>query len=68
MVRANKWANWLDDLLSGDITKINTTLATLASATPKRSKVRQAPVNNLRVGLNNTAYVPRQIAAKETSE
>jgi hypothetical protein len=68
MVRANKWANWLDDLLSGDITKINNTLATLASATPKPAKVRPVPANNLRVGLNNTAYVPRQIAVKETSE
>lgn len=67
IVRANKWANRLDDLLSGDTVKINATLSTLTSATPKTAQARQVPANNLRIGLN-TSYVPRQIAVKETAE
>lgn len=69
ITRANKWANWLDGLLSGDAAKISTVLSALATPAPKAAKAT-VPINTkpiIRAGLN-TAYVPRQIVAKADNE
>jgi hypothetical protein len=67
IVRATKWANWLDELMSGDTAKINAGLSKITSATPKAAQAKQVPANNPGISLN-TAYVPRQIAIKEAVE
>jgi hypothetical protein len=69
ITRANKWANWLDGLLSGDSAKINATLSALATPSPKKVKAT-LPINTkpiISAGLN-TAYVPRQIVLKADNE
>jgi hypothetical protein len=67
--KANKWAKQLDAQLSGDVEKMNATLAILATSAPKVAKAKD-PVktkSTTRVILNNT-YIPRQIIAKAENE
>ncbi len=69
IARATKWTNWLEELLSGDTTKVHARLTELAKQTPKKdatTKVKPStPIIN--AGLNSS-YVPRQIAAKSNEE
>lgn len=69
IIRANKWANWLDELLSSDSAKINATLSALATPLQKAIKAT-IPTNTkptIRAELN-TAYIPRRIIAKADNQ
>lgn len=69
ITRANKWANWLDGLLSGDSAKINATLSALA--TPSQKAVKDTVPTNTKPTIRaelNTAYIPRRIIAKADNE
>jgi len=67
MVRANKWANWLDDLLSGDTNKINAVLAAIP-ATKTVTVSEPQPIKKAAIVAANTNYVPRQIMAVSHSQ
>ena len=69
ITRANKWANWLEGLLSGDSAKINATLSALATPSPKKVKAT-LPINTKPIisAELNTSYVPRQIVVKADNE
>lgn len=67
ITRATKWADRLDEMLSGDSSKINAALSALATPAPKAAKAVQIkPENNpmLRTTGLSTSYVPRQVVAK----
>ena len=68
MKRANKWADRLDLLMSGDQTKINAAISELTISKPIPANVTTTKAKPIYTATINTTYVPRKIVAKADTE
>ena len=68
MKRANKWADRLDLLMSGDQAKINAAISELAISKPITANVTTTKAKPIYTATINTTYVPRKIVAKADTE
>ena len=68
MKRANKWADRLDLLMSGDQAKINAAISELATSKPIPANVTTTKTKPIYTATINTTYVPRKIVAKADTE
>ena len=68
MKLANKWADRLDLLMSGDQAKIDAAISELARSKPIPANVTTTKTKPIYTATINTTYVPRKIVAKANTE
>ena len=68
MKLANKWADRLDLLMSGDQAKIDAAISELARSKPIPANVTTTKTKPIYTATINTTYVPRKIVAKADTE